>query len=36
MFKSKEQFKRSFVQIFKQMHGQEIEGAAAGSGYRTL
>ena len=36
MFKSKEQFKRSFVQIFKQMHGQEIEGAAAGSVYRTL
>ena len=36
MFKSKEQFKRSFVQIFRQMHGQEIEGAAAGSVYRTL
>lgn len=36
MFKSKEQFKRSFVQKFKQMHGKEIACATAGSVYQTL
>ena len=36
MFKSKEQFKRSFVQKFKQMHSQEIESATADRVYQTL
>jgi len=36
MFKSKEQFKRNFVQNFEQMHGKDINAATADSVYQTL
>ena len=36
MFKNKEQFKRSFVQKFRQMHGKDIAAATPESVYQTL
>ena len=36
MFKNKEQFKRTFVQLFKQKHCKDIDQATAADVYQTL